>query len=96
MVEALAQRVDAIQNGTHPSGVAGRASPDQSSTDVGVSVHLEIEDLKRKVERLIEKVIKNTVDAMENQILWLRRRLRILTNDDDAIVTAVEVQEQLH
>ena len=29
MVEALAQRVDAIQNGTHPSGVAGRASPDQ-------------------------------------------------------------------
>ena len=61
VVEDLARKVDAIQNGTHPGESAGSsAGPEQASTDIGVPALLEIEDLKRKVERLTEKVTKKT------------------------------------
>ena len=70
---------------------------------------METEDLKRKVERLIEQSTQHTqqisgltplterVDLAENQIIKWRHRVPDLTDDEDdrTIVTAVEVKEQL-
>ena len=82
MVESLARKIDAIiQNGTHPGESArSRNDPELASTDVGVPALFESEDLT------------------ENQIQRWRYRLPDLTADDsydEAIVAAVEVQEQL-
>ena len=73
-------------------------------------MQLELEDLKAKVLRLTELSIQRTaqlgtlptlsekVELAENQILRWQYRLLELTNDDEQqpIVTAVEVQEQLN
>ena len=109
MVEDLARKIDAIQQGTHPRESARNSNdPKQASTDIGVPARLEIEDLNGKVKRLTENVTKNThdistlnsliprVDARENQIQPWRYRLPDLTVDDsndEAIVTAVEVHD---
>ena len=110
VVEDLARKIDAIQQGTHPRESARSSNdPEEASIDVGVPVLLEIEDVKRKVERLTaETVSKNAqaisalnslmlrVDATENQIQrWRYRLLTIDGSDDEAIVTAVEAHEQL-
>ena len=60
MVEELARRIDATQDGTHPSDGThprkvppdGDASQEQNLPDVSVAMHLEIEDVKKKVARL--------------------------------------------
>ena len=72
-------------------------------------MQLETEDLKTKVARLTEQStqhitqiglltpLKERVDLAESQIVKWRYRLPELTDDEDdqTIVTAVEVQEQL-
>ena len=46
VVEELARRVDAMQNGTHPGGVSSDSNMtgDQSSSDASVALQLEIDD----------------------------------------------------
>ena len=112
VVEELARCVDAMQNGTHPGGVSSDSNMtgEQNPSDASVALHLEIEDLKRKVARLSEQSTQHTqqisgltplterVDLAESQIIRWRYRLPDLTDNDDdrPVVTAVEVQEQLN
>ena len=106
-VEELARHVDAIRDGTHPRE---SSSATATQSDASVALPLEIDDLKAKVTCLTEQSTQHTaqlgvlptlsekVDLAENQILRWRYRLPELTNDDEQqpIVTAVEVQEQLN
>ena len=73
-------------------------------------MQLELNDLEAKVLRLTEQstqhaahlgilpTVSERIELAENQVLRWRHRLPDLTNDDDqqSIVTAVEVQEQLN
>ena len=111
IVEELARRMDTMQHGTHPRNAASDsgAAQGQTLTDAGVTMQLEIEDLKAKVARRIEQStdhstqigllnpLKETVELAVNQVIKWRHGLPDLTDDEDdsTIVTAVEVQEQL-
>ena len=95
-------------SGSSGSNTTGEQKP----SDTSVALHLGIEDLKRKVGRLSEQSTQHTpatkwsyptplterVDFAESQIIRWRHRLPDLTDDDDdqPIVTAVEVHEQLN
>ena len=112
VVEELARRVDVMQNGTHPGGVSSDSNTtgEQNLSDASVALQLEIEDLTRKVARLSDQSTQHTqqingltplaerVDLAESQIIRWRYRLPDLTDNDDdqPVVTAVEVQEQLN
>ena len=62
-VQSLAQQIDAIRSGTHPGDAAGSTVvPEQESPEDSAPAFLEIEDLKRKVARLIEQVSEHAQD----------------------------------
>ena len=62
LVQNLAQQIDAIRNGTHPShtSAGSNGATEQIPSEVGVPALLGTEDLKRKVARLTEQVGQNT------------------------------------
>ena len=105
IVEDLAQCMDNLRDGTYPSD----GPPEADAQNTGVAMQLELRDLKTKVLRLTEQttehaaqigflpIMSERVDLAEKQILRWRRRLPDLTDDEEQepIVTAVEVQEQL-
>ena len=86
VVEGLARRIDAMQDGTHPgSGSSGsNTTGEQNQTDTSVALQMEIEDLKRKVARLSEQSTQHTqqlngltplTERVDNQILQKARSL---------------------
>ena len=99
IVEELARRIDAIRDGTHPSGTMSDGAA-QRPADASIAMQLEIEDLKTKVARLIEQSTQHTaqlgvlptltkkVELAENQIVKWRYRLPELTSDDDQPIIA--------
>ena len=111
-MEDLARQIEVMQNGTHPEGTSSgnNTAPGQNPPDVSVPALLEIEDLKRKVVRLIEQATQHTqdissltplierVNLAENQTIRFRHRIPDLTDTEpgERMVTAVEVQEQLN
>ena len=101
-------RSEDTRDGTHPRDASSgsNASNEQNIPDVGVAMQLQIEDLKTKAARLTEQLtnqigllapLKERVDLTENQIIKWRYRRPELTDDEDdqTVVIAVEVQEQL-
>ena len=109
MVEELARRIDAMQNGTHRRDVSSdiNALNKQTVSDAGVATQWVIEDLKTKVARLTEQTAehstqlnllsqfrKKTIELIESQIIRWRYRLPELTDDEDTSTIVTVVEVQ--
>ena len=110
MLRNLAQQVEALRSGASPGAASSEnnATSASASSENSVPIAIEIEDLKQKVARLIERgdqrnrevsnigPVMHRVDMLESQVERWRHRLPAMSLGDeiDEVTTAIDLQEE--